>query len=182
MLVDRHSQAEEWLREGLRQYPHNVSLKRHLARLARLNGRIGEAIALLRQALATAQAQREPTVELWLQLSGTALYANTGLARRAAERAAQEGAGSAETRHVQEGDGDVTDTAIMLAFADVEAAEGSYAAAERRYRRVLSERSEDPHALGRAGPALHASGPHGTMRLRCLSALRPLIRGVARQR
>ncbi len=151
VLVDRHSQAEEWLREGLRQYPQNVPLKRHLARLARFSGRIGEAIALLRQALATAQAQGEPTVELWLQLSGTALYANPGLARRAAERASQEGAGSAETRDVQEGDGDVTDTAIMLAFADVEAAEGSYAAAERRYRRVLSERSEDPHALGGLG-------------------------------
>ena len=123
---DRHADADEWLRVGLRRYPDNVALIDRAAALAELGGRTHQAIALLRQAIGLATTRREPTAALWLRLANLALPTDPALAREAVERARADG--SAEGRVHAE-----------LALAAIEAHEAQYGAAEQRYRAVLDD-------------------------------------------
>jgi tetratricopeptide (TPR) repeat protein len=152
---DRHAEAEEWLRSGLRRYPENVLLHGQLAELAQLLGRQFQAIALLRRAIVLAGAQNQPTASLWTRLSAAALQSNPDLAREAAERARDQHAG-----HSGSAAGDArlqlhshTDLSLQveLALAEVEAQSQDHTAAERRYRQVLEQQ---PHRV----PALLGLG------------------------
>ncbi|MFU8814965.1 MAG: sulfotransferase [Pseudomonadales bacterium] len=121
---DRHAQAEEWLRTGLRRYPDQLALYGPLAELAQLQGRPLQAIVLLRRAIQLASAQHQPTELLWARLSATALQTHPRLAREAAEQSGDE-----------------------LALADVEAREHDYGAAEQRYRQVLAQQPQRVRGL-----------------------------------
>jgi tetratricopeptide (TPR) repeat protein len=148
---NRHPQAEEWLRAGLRRYPKHLALYGKLAELAQLQGRPLQAIALLRRAILLADAQDQPTALLWIRLSAAALPANPRLARAAADEAREQLA--RRTQCPPGGAEDVAETTLQveLALADVEAAEQDCAAAEQRYRQVLLHR---PHSV----PALLGLG------------------------
>ena len=141
---DRHAQAEEWLRTGLRQYPEHLALYAQLAELSHLQGRPHQAIALLRRAILLATAQNKPNELLWTRLSAIALQSNPGLAREAAEQARDQLARLAgqTSRSADE----MVDCGLQveLALADVDAQEQDYGAAERRYRQVLEQR---PHMV-----------------------------------
>jgi len=140
---DRHSQAEEILRSGLAQHPHNLSLHTELATIAQAQGRARQAIAILDRAIRLARETSVPTDMYWTRLSGIALQIDLSLARRAAELARDElarGSAPAERR-----------LNVELAIAAVEVHEERYGAAEFRYRAVLAER---PNLV----PALEALG------------------------
>jgi tetratricopeptide (TPR) repeat protein len=144
---DRHAQAEEWLRIGLRRYPEHLALYVRLAELVQLQGRTLQAIALLRRAIALASAHGKPTDPLWTRLSTAALQFHPALARQAADQARDEldklgeptarDAMAMVERRLQ----------VDLALAAVEAQERDYAAAEQGYRRVLERRPQMIAAL-----------------------------------
>jgi tetratricopeptide (TPR) repeat protein len=144
---DRHAQAEEWLRIGLRRYPEHLALYVRLAELVQLQGRTLQAIALLRRAIALASAHGKPTDPLWARLSAAALQFRPALARQAADQARDEldklgeptarDAMAMVERRLQ----------VELALAAVEAQERDYAAAEQGYRRVLERRPQMIAAL-----------------------------------
>ena len=85
--VDRHSQAEEWLRTGLHRYPEELALYDQLAALTEIQGRTHQTIAVLKRAIHLASAQHKSTEGLLIRLSEAALQSNPVLAREAAERA-----------------------------------------------------------------------------------------------
>jgi tetratricopeptide (TPR) repeat protein len=140
---DRHAQAEEWLRTGLRRYPEHVPLHGRLAELALLLGRHVQAVALLTRAIRIASAQGQRTASLLIRLSAAALQIDPALARRAAERAHAEATLLPAGCPAYAGLAGEAD----LALADVEAREGNYEAAERRYRQVLEQRPDRVPAL-----------------------------------
>ncbi len=158
---DRHVQAEEWLRAGLRRYPEHLGLCRQLAELAHLQGRPHQAIVLLRRAIRLANTRGESTELLWVRLSCIALPSNPGLAREAAEQARDQldtrtegiSGGREEVRKQSHALGELT-LQVELALADVEAQEQDYAGAERRYRRILQQRPEMVPALQGLGQLL----------------------------
>ena len=126
---NRHAQAEEWLRSGLRQCPKEVVLIERLADLAEVQGRPRQAIALLERAIRLASVERRPTAALLIRLSTIALRFDVGVARHAIERARLE-QGAADA-------GAEGSTEIELALAAVEAHDGQHAEAEDRYRLLL---------------------------------------------
>ncbi len=129
---DRHQEAEEWLRVGLRQYPEQVALYGQLAELAVVQGRTVQAIALMRRAIRLAAAQHDDTTMLWCRLSAIALQSNPAAARLAAEEA--EAALTDQPPDRQQADARI---AVELALAAVEAQEQKHHAAEQRYLRLL---------------------------------------------
>ncbi|MEQ8857878.1 MAG: sulfotransferase [Pseudomonadales bacterium] len=155
---DRHAQAEEWLRDGVRRHPEHLPLYGQLAALAQLQGRVPQAIALLRTAIRLATAQGRSTTLLWARLSSTALMFDPGLARAAAERARSaldEAAGPNGSN-----DDDTNDERIQveLAVAAVEVQEQQVGAAERRYRQVLEQHPQLIPALKGLGQLLMQVG------------------------
>ena len=155
---DRHAQAEEWLRTGLRRYPEHLALYGQLAELSQVQGRTRQAVSLLRRAIHLANAQDKPTELLWTRLSATAQQSYPGLAREAAEQARDQLARrtgqtslcahearlhshAAIERYLQ----------VELALAGVEAQEQDSSAAEQRYQQILEQR---PHLI----PALQGLG------------------------
>jgi tetratricopeptide (TPR) repeat protein len=131
---DRHAEADEWLRVGLRRYPDNVALIDRAAALAELGGRTRQAIALLRQAIGLATTRREPAAAPWLRLANVALPIDPGLAREAAERARADGGEQGRVK-------------AELALAAIEAQEAQYGAAEQRYRALLDDEPSHVGAL-----------------------------------
>ncbi len=86
---DRHAEAEETLRDGLKHYPESLALTSQLAELAQLQGRTMQAIHLLRRAIQLSKKQDKPEVGLWVRLSGACLHQNEQQARKAAEKAVE---------------------------------------------------------------------------------------------
>ncbi len=145
LLAERNlqHQAEDILREYLRQFPQNVSLHMQLAELAQVQGRFMQAASLLRRAL----RQDEGNIGLWVRLSTACLHRFDKKARRAAERAV-------ELAEALEADEDQPISAIGLkraqarnALARVECHEQKFAEAEQRFRDILSERGQFLPAL-----------------------------------
>ena len=143
---DRHVQAEDWLRIGLRNHPERLELYDQLAQVAQLQGRTHQAVTLLRLAVHLANASRRPTELLLIRLAKTALQSNPGLAREAAERARDQVAGLAE--HACRRD-ELTDLRLQVeaVLAGVESEEENYLAAEQRYRRALEQHPDSIGAL-----------------------------------
>jgi tetratricopeptide (TPR) repeat protein len=144
---DRHAEAEEWLRIGLRHYPVNLVLFSQLAELAHLQGRPRQSIALLRRSIQLAGAQDKPTVLLWIRLSANALQTYPGLAREAAEQANQEIDRLTEQASSTIDQLDEWRLRVELATADVDAQEQDYCRAEQGYQHVLEKRPEMITAL-----------------------------------
>ena len=156
--LDRHPEAEEWIRVGLQHHPDHLELHLQLAELARSQGRVRQAAALLRRTIRLAEAQREPTDLLWARLSMITLHANPGLARVAADRAHAE-------LSVPEGEcerdlaGNVgRRRQIELALAGVEAAEENFDDAEWRYRSLIDQDPRQVAALQGLGQLLMQTG------------------------
>lgn len=146
---DRHAEAEDRLRGGLSRFPEHLPLLDQLADLALVQGRTYQALALLRRAIRIADARGEPSAALWIRFSSAALQSDPRLARRAAERAAEQLPRLAETRPADEIA--ALERQVELSLAAVEAAEQDHEAAERRYRRLLERRQD-------LGPALLGLG------------------------
>ena len=153
-FTDRHAQAEEWLRSGVRQYPDNPGLLDQLAELVQVQGRAREAIALLRRAIAVAGEDNERCFTLWLKLSTLALPINPTLAQVAAEQA-----NDALKRHTQASavsptsDGERT-LQLELVLANCEAYNDKPGVAEAHYRRILEQQPQQPGALQGLGQLL----------------------------
>ena len=151
-FTDRHAQAEEWLRTGVRQYPDNSELLINLAEVLQVQGRARDAIALLRRAIAVADDDNERCFTLWLRLSTIALPANPTLAKVAVEQARD-----ALTRSTQASDSQAPEQTpeernqahggertlrLELALADCEARSDQPHDAEARYRRILEHQPQ----------------------------------------
>jgi len=80
---DLHQQAEEYLREQLKQHPENIALLMQLAELAQIQGYMMQAISLLKSAI----SHDENNSGLWVQLSNVSLHWMNQQARDAAEKA-----------------------------------------------------------------------------------------------
>jgi len=152
---DRHAQAEEWLRTGIRQYPGNPELIGQLAELVQVQGRAREAIALLRRAIAAAgQVQgkdNERCFTLWLRLSTVALPSNPTLAREAAQQARDALTRSTQAPATRRGNDDSRTLQLELALAEYESHNGQPNDAEARYRKILEQQPHElssPHELG----------------------------------
>ncbi|MDQ8205598.1 sulfotransferase [Pelagicoccus sp. SDUM812003] len=135
---DRHAQAEERLRQGLKRYPENLTLIQQLVELAEMQGRTGQAIALLRRAVRFAKKQNKPALPFLLVLARVALQSQTEIARKAASQAIE------EAEALSPDDGDYTDAQIRqfqtqaeVALANIEAHEQTFDAAENRFRALL---------------------------------------------
>ncbi len=139
---DRHAHAEEWLQTGLHRFPQHVPLYVRLADMMQLHGRTREATSLLRRAIDVASARREPTAPLLLRLSRTALQFDSAIARLAAEQARDQLSERILANDIPEGN-----FGVEVALAAVDAYEGDYGAAERRYRSVLDQRPASTEAL-----------------------------------
>ena len=151
---DRHPQAEEALRQGLGHYPTNLTLYEQLAKLAQVQGRPLQAGVLLNRGIKLANAQGQPTVRWWLDLSACALPVNAELARHAAEQAQQ--ALQSETGRGPEQSTPGVDLKVQveLALAAVDTQRQHYAAAERRYQRLLAQHPRHAGALQGLGQLL----------------------------
>jgi tetratricopeptide (TPR) repeat protein len=145
-FTDRHAQAEEWLRTGVRQYPDNPGLLGQLAELVQVQGRAREAIALLRRAIAVAGDDDERCFTLWLRLSTVGLPANPTLARFAAEQARDALTRSTQAAGVSEGNGGERTLQLELALADCDAHDDQPRVAEARYRRILEHQPQQHQA------------------------------------
>ena len=152
---DRHAQAEDWLRTGLRRYPEHLTLYVELAELTQLQGRTRQAIALLRRAIHLANAQHKPTEALLIRLSATALQTNPELARQAAERARDQFAKQTSSIADEPAEGRLQ---VEVALAGVEGREEDYSAAEQRYRHVLEQWPDMVPALEGLGQLLMQLG------------------------
>lgn len=149
---DRHHEAEEWLRVGLRRFPEQVQLHGQLAELAALQGRTAQAIALLRRAAGLAAAQGEDTVPLWCRLSALALQHNPAVAQAAAEAARN----ALDERPAPRDPN--SEALVELAVAGVEAQGQQLEDAERRYRRLLTCRPDLVPAMQGLGQLLMQLG------------------------
>jgi tetratricopeptide (TPR) repeat protein len=141
---DRHVQAEECLRIGLRRYPNQPAIYDQLAEVTLLQGRTQQAIALLTRAIDLSNVQNKPTEARLIRLSAIALQSNPRLAREAAERARAEL--SKQTSRTID---DVTEGHLQVdvALAGIEAHEENYSVAEHCYRRILEQRPDTISAL-----------------------------------
>ena len=133
----RHAEAEDGLRRGLQHYPEHLGLHLQMAELATLQGRITQAMALLRRAIRLASQRQQPTLALRLKLVSIATQGHSALAREVVEQAIEE----AQAMKAGEGS-DATQIALwqaqaQVALAGVEAQEQHYAEAEAHYRDVL---------------------------------------------
>ena len=146
-FADHHAQAEEWLRSGVRQYPDNLRLLGQLAELVQVQGRIREAMALLRRAIEVASGEDEQTFTLWLRLSATALPVNPPLAKFAAEQANDSLVRLKQTSGMSEEDGSEQTLQLELARANCEARSDTPKVAEARYQQILEQQSQQPRAL-----------------------------------
>jgi len=148
-FTDRHAQAEEWLRTGVRYYPDKPELLGQLAELVHVQGRAREAIVLLRRAIAVAGQvvgeDDEQCFALWLRLSNIALSANPRLARYAAEQAREALTRSGQAQGLPENNGVEQTLQLELALADCEARNNQSCNSEARYRRILEQQ---PQMLG----------------------------------
>ena len=146
-FADHHAQAEEWLRSGVRQYPDNLRLLGQLAELVQVQGRIREAMALLRRAIEVASGEDEQTFTLWLRLSATALPVNPPLAKFAAEQANDSLVRLKQTSGMSKEDGSEQTLQLELARANCEARSDTPKVAEARYQQILEQQSQQPRAL-----------------------------------
>lgn len=136
---DRHLEAEEALREGLKHYPESLAFISQLSELAQLQGRTMQTIHLLRRAISIAKKQDKPEVAYWVRLSGACLHQMDEQARKAADKAV-ELAGAME-------EGDDTPLAMIRqlrmqaknALAQVESQTQNFELAEILFREVLEE-------------------------------------------
>ena len=144
---DRHAQAEEWLRTGIRQYPDKPELISQLAELVQVQGRAREAIALLRRAIAVVGEDDDQCFALWLRLSALALPANPTLARDAAEQARDALTRSTQAPGVHESNSNEQTLKLELALADCEARNDQLDDAEARYQRILEHQPQMLEAL-----------------------------------
>ncbi len=153
-FTDRHTQAEEWLRSGVRQHPDNPDLLDQLADLVHVQGRAREAIALLRRAIAVAGEDNERCFALWLKLSALALPANPAQAKVAAEQANDALKRHTQASAVSEGSGSERTLQLELALANCEAHSDEPRVAEARYRRLLEQQPQQSGALQGLGQLL----------------------------
>lgn len=141
---DRHAQAEDWLRLGLRRHPQQTLLYEQLAELAQLQGRSHQAIALVRRAIELAASQNQHTEPLLIRLAAITMPLDTVAARAAVERARDQldKRISSCTDETIEGH-----RQVEIALADLDLHEENHRAAEERYRRVLAEHPDAITAL-----------------------------------
>ncbi len=139
---DRHADAENALREALKQLPDNPELLGHLAELAHIQGRNGQAVQMLRRSLLLAQKNERPIAEqisLHIRLSQAALSQFDQLARQAAEKAIE------QVGQLEESDGSPAPLIRQLtlqaknALAQVESNEQHYDSAETLFNEILKE-------------------------------------------
>jgi tetratricopeptide (TPR) repeat protein len=84
---DRHSEAEEALRNALKHIPENIALVAQLAELSEIQGRSWQSIRLLRRAIHLAELQDKPAIGFWPRLSAATLQQSDEQARQAADKA-----------------------------------------------------------------------------------------------
>ena len=157
-FADRHAQAEEWLRSGVRQYPGNLELLGRLAELVKIQGRTREAMALLRRAIAVASDDDEQCFTQWLRLSALALSVNPPLAKIAAEQANELLTRLKQTSGMSEDDGSERALQLELALANCEAHSEKVSVAEARYQHILEQQPQQLGALQGLGQLMLQHG------------------------
>lgn len=147
---NRHAQAEEALRAGLRHSPDNRLLIDPLVELAQMQGRNGEAATLLRRAIRLAKDQPVECVALWARLSGVLLHFAEEAAQQAAEKAAALAEALDADAHPPEALRQAR-TAARLAVASTASQKQNYARAQANFEALLAD---NPRLL----PALQGLG------------------------
>lgn len=147
---NRHAQAEESLRAGLRHSPDNRLLIDPLIELAQLQGRNGEAAALLRRAIGLAKDQPAECVALWARLSSVWLHVAEETAQQAADKAATLVEALDANAHPPEVLRQAR-TLVRLAQASVASQKQDYARAQADFEALLAD---NPRLL----PALQGLG------------------------
>lgn len=135
---NRHAQAEEALRAGLRHCPDKRLLIDPLVELALMQGRNGEAATLLRRALRLAKDQPVECVALWARLSGVWLHVAEEAAQQAADKAAALAEALDTDAHPPEALRQAR-TAARLAQASVAGQKQDYARAEAEFESLLAD-------------------------------------------
>lgn len=133
----RHAQAEDALRRGLRHYPAQQGLLQQLAQLAIVQGRMPQAIALLRRALRMTSQEQKPTLALRVKLASMTTQNYPALAREMAQQAIEEALALQPSKDVSPAQIAHWLAQTQVALAGVETQEQQYVEAEARYREVL---------------------------------------------
>lgn len=148
---DRHDQAEDHLRRVLKSQgdatPVQVPLWLALAELAEVQGRSGQAMYLIRQAI----AQDETNPQLWARLAQMSARGLGTPARPAAEKALALAEALVESDEYPAARIAAIRCQAKLALAEVESQSQHYAEAERLFREVLAEQPWHVGALRALG-------------------------------
>ncbi|MEP0174180.1 MAG: sulfotransferase [Paraglaciecola sp.] len=86
---NQHSQAEDTLRNALKQTPTNILLYSELAELSLMQGRTQQTVQLLRRTIKLADNQEMPSIGLWVRLAQACLHNLPEQAKKAADKAAE---------------------------------------------------------------------------------------------
>lgn len=141
---NQHSEAEDVLREWLKQLPECVPLYLELAQIAQVQGRAQQALSLLRRAL-----KLEPeNISAWIAIAAATKQSPGKQSQKAALRAVE----LADARFEEDEDANRAMNGLLraqahTALAQVYSEEQRYDEAEDRFRAVLSEHGDFLPAL-----------------------------------
>ena len=149
--TDRHDQAGEALRDGLKHYPDNISLYIQMSELSQVQGQFRQALRLLEKVIRLAGKEDKPLAGFWAKLSTVCLHRYDQKARKAAEKAV-------ELAEAMEADDEHPPRMVHMircqaksALAQVESHEQNYDRSEELFRELLAD---NPYYL----PALQGFG------------------------
>lgn len=154
---DRHTEAEERLRAGLKHYPNNRPLLLQLAELADLQGRKAQSNTLQRRAINLAQKANESSAGMWLKLAHNNMQNNAQLAEHALEKAHQE-LNQLPADSLPEHQYAALQFQYRLGLAGLHAQQQEIDKAETGYRNLLSEQPSNLGALQGFGQLLMQLG------------------------
>jgi len=132
---DRHQQAEDILREYLKQFSENSTLYLQLAELCQVQGHFMQAVNLIRKAL----KREQDNIALWVRLAQVSLHRFDNKARRAAEKALELAEALQEDEAQPPALIRMQQAQARNALAQVESHEQNFEVAERMFRDILAE-------------------------------------------
>mgnify|MGYP000158444028 CR=1 FL=1 len=136
---NQHASAEDALREALKHYPENMALLSQLAEFAQIQGRVGQAIQLLKRLIYLAKQQDKPEVVYLVRLSQACLHQNETQARKAVEKAIELSEAMQESEAMPLAMIKVLRLQAKNALAQVESQAQNFTLAETLFQEVLTE-------------------------------------------
>lgn len=147
----QHANAEQALRNALKDLPDNIPLMSQLAELAQTQGRTQQVIALLRRCIRLNEQAQKPTLPFWARLSATCLHGMEEQARKAAEKALELASELVVSNDLSEQAIQQQTWQAQNAMAQVESQTQHFAEAETLFDQILTE---NPYFM----PALQGLG------------------------